>query len=98
MPAETDFNRYAWSEGYECSGISLYWRLRNRRENAWQYYTVRFVPGEVNFSPRIKAPPPLSRSRDSLPSAAIFESKYGCELRGGKISLLRGKISLPGEM
>jgi len=49
MPAETDFNRYAWSEGYECSGISLYWRLRNRRENAWQYYTVRFVPGEVNF-------------------------------------------------
>jgi len=40
-----------------------------------------FVPGEVIVSPRIKLPPPLLRSRDSLPSGAIFEflSVANCE-------------------
>jgi len=48
---------------------------------------VRFVPGEVKKFSRIKLPPPLPRSPDSLPSGAIFEivSVANCEeVKGGK--------------
>jgi len=48
---------------------------------------VRFVPGEVKKFSRIKLPPPLHRSRESLPSGAIFEkvSVANCEeVKGGK--------------
>jgi len=47
---------------------------------------VRYVPGEVKIFSRIKLPPPLPWSRDSLPSSAIFEivSVANCEeVKGG---------------
>jgi len=42
---------------------------------------VRHIPGEVKNFSRIKIPPPLPRSRDSLPSGAKFEnvSVANCE-------------------
>ena len=48
---------------------------------------MRYVPGEVKIFSRIKLPPPLPLSRDSLPSGAIFEivSVANCEeVKGGK--------------
>jgi len=47
---------------------------------------VRFVPGEVKISSRIKLPPPLPTSRDFLPSGGRFEISSVAKSVDGKNS------------